>query len=224
MVDRHIRRSGDNYADALANLLPQGLAWPRIKTSVLQKVVSGLAQIFGYADDRIADLLEVETDPTKTSELLPEWETAWGLPDSCIPIPPADEPTRRDNLVNKITLLGEQSRAFFITQGVNYGETVTIREYAPYLCGVSQVGDTRMASLSDDPAHFRWQLGAPETRFYWTVKIEALLASFKGADLHCLLRRWKPAHTEVLFDYSVVGENQLDFSEPIWDSSYIVLL
>lgn len=229
MADRHIRRIGNDYAKAFLNLLPRGIAWPRVpSTGVLPTVTRGLAQIFGYVDDRAADLLEVETDPTKTTELLPEWERAWGLPDICIPIPPSDEPTRRFNLVQKITLLGEQSRAFFIARGVDYGETVTIREHAPYLCGVSSVGDTTNWTppnliLTDDPVHYRWQLGVPETRFYWVVKITVLLASFKGADLFCLLRRWKPAHTEVIFDYSVVGENILDFSEPLWDAPYIAL-
>ncbi len=222
--DRHYRRTGADYTSALFSLLPQGLAWPRAVGTTLSNIVTGLAQIFGYVDDRAADMLEVETDPRKTTELLLEWERAFGLPDNCIPLPPTDEVTRRINLVAKMTMLGAQNRSFFMARGLDIGETVTIREYAPYLCGVSRVGDTRMVSLSDDPIHFRWQLGAPETRFYWTVKIVELLASFKGADLFCLLRRWKPAHTDVIFDYSVVGENQLDFSEPLWDSTYLALL
>lgn len=224
MADRHVRRTAADYASAFMSLLPQGLVWPRT-IGVLTNVVKGLTQVFGYVDDRAADLLETETDPTKTIELLPEWERAWGLPDNCIPIPPSDELTRRVNLVDKITLLGEQSRAFFIGRGLKYGETIVIREYAPYMCGVSRVGDTRMLTVENsDPLYFRWQLGPPENRFYWTVKITALLASFMGADLYCLLRRWKPAHTEVIFDYSVVGENQLDFSEPIWDAIWITVI
>jgi uncharacterized protein YmfQ (DUF2313 family) len=222
--DKHVRRTGADYATALFALLPRGLAWPRTSGTTLSKVVTGLAQIFGYVDDRAADLLEVETDPRLTTELLPEWERAFGLPDLCIPLPPSDEVTRRENLVSRMTMLGSQDRAFFVARGADIGETVTIREYAPYLCGVSVVGDTRSTRYSDDPEHFRWQLGAPETRFWWTVKITALLASYKGADLLCLLRRWKPAHTDVTFDYSVVGDNQLDFSEPLWDSNYIALM
>lgn len=223
--DKHVRRSGDDYAAALLALMPQGIAWPPWITSALSKVRIGLAQIWGYTDARAADLLEIETDPRKTTELLLEWEHAFGLPDNCFPLPPPNEEIRRVNLVAKMTLLGAQSRAFFIKQGVNIGETVEIREFAPYMCGVSRVGDTRILSVENsDPVHFRWQLGPPENRFYWTVKILALLPSFVGADLFCLLRRWKPAHTEVLFDYSVVGDNQLDFSEPIWDSIYIAVL
>jgi uncharacterized protein YmfQ (DUF2313 family) len=224
MADRHIRRTAADYAVALRSLIPQGIAWPTSPTSVLSKVINGITGIFGYADDRAADLLETETDPRKTSELLDEWESAFGLPDLCIPLPPTDEPTRRINLVDKMTLLGAQSRSFFIGRGKLIGETIAIREYAPYMCGVSRCGDTRSPLYGDDVANFRWQLGPPENRFFWTVKIAALLPSFKGADISCLLRRWKPAHTDIVMDYSVVGDNMLDFSEPIWDSIYIGVL
>ncbi len=223
--DKHVRRSSSDYAVAFRALLPRGLAWPTSIVSVLSKVINGITHIWGYVDGRAADLLEIETDPRKTNELLPEWERAFGLPDHCFPIAPIDPVIRRSNLVARMILLGEQSRAFFIKQGANIGETVEIREFAPYMCGVSRCGDTRLLNIENsDPQHFRWELGPPENRFYWTVKILVLLPSFLGADLSCFLRRWKPAHTDVLFDYSVVGNNQLDFSEPIWDSIYIVLL
>ena len=64
-------------------------------------------------------------------------------------------------------------------------------------------------------------LGPPENRFYWTVHVDdAMLIWFRVAtsaarcgvdphlrigifdDLECLLNRWKPAHTEIIFDYS----------------------
>src|SRR5882724_4274104 len=125
--DKHVRRTGDDYAVAFRNLLPQGIAWPTSSTGVLSKVIKGLVQIFGYADDRAADLLELETDPRKTTELLEEWERVFGLPDNCIPIPLEDEVTRRFNLVSKLTMLGAQSRAFFIQRGTDIGETVEIR-------------------------------------------------------------------------------------------------
>src|SRR4051812_31872200 len=113
MSDRHIRRLGSDYTQAFSNLLPQGLAWPRHASSVLMKVVSGLASIFGFVDARAADLLEIETDPRFTGELLEDWERAFGLPDKCLsePVSIAD---RRIALVLRMTLLGAQSREFFI--------------------------------------------------------------------------------------------------------------
>jgi uncharacterized protein YmfQ (DUF2313 family) len=114
--DRHIRRPGSDYRDAFLQMLPQGQAWPKVTvSSVLFRTVDGLCNYWGYVDGRAGDLLEIESDPRTTSELLPDWERNWGLPDPCLPWPPPeDEETRRDWLLWKYTLLGGQSRAFFI--------------------------------------------------------------------------------------------------------------
>jgi uncharacterized protein YmfQ (DUF2313 family) len=221
MSDRHLRRGGDEYTDALAGLLPRGVAWPREPTSVLMKLVAGLAEIWGYVDSRAADLLETETDPRSAFETLPEWERAFGLPDPCV-AEPLTIGDRQKALVAKMTTEGGQSRAFFIALAATLGYTISIREYSPFMCGVSQVGDTRPTGTAGEP--FRWEIGPPEMRFYWTVKVGVVrLTWFRvgggggqtgvdphlrialATDLECVLRRWKPAHTDVLFDYSSLG-------------------
>jgi hypothetical protein len=62
-------------------------------------------------------------------------------------------------------------------------------------------------------------IGPPENRYYWTVHVaDAKLIWFRvtsgqtgvdphlriglADDLECLLNRWKPAHTLIIFDYS----------------------
>ena len=73
---------------------------------------TGLNQYWGHVDGRAADLLEIESDPRTTVELLPDWERAWGLPDPCFPN--ATSIAERQNmLVLVMTLLGGQSRAFY---------------------------------------------------------------------------------------------------------------
>jgi uncharacterized protein YmfQ (DUF2313 family) len=199
MSDKHVRRSGDDYSVAMHALLPQGQAWPRDSESALGKTVRGLCQIWGFVDGRAADLLEIETDPRATTEMLLDWERNWGLPDPCLPHPPTDEQARREELVFKMTLLGRQDRQFFIDYADRLGEVITIREYAPYMCGVSRVGDTRRPpNPPDDPGdpYFRWQLGRPEMRFYWTVELERV-----DSGVECVLTRYKPAHTDVVFTY-----------------------
>ena len=100
-------RTSDEYADAFASLLPTGPAWPREPESELQIVIAGMAEIWGTppnnpnsplqisVDGRAADLLTVETFPDTTTELLPEWQTAYGLPDACLAEPLTIE-ARRD--------------------------------------------------------------------------------------------------------------------------------
>lgn len=219
--DRHVRRDGNDYADALLALFPRGHAWPRNEDSVLSKLAHGLCQIMGYMDGRAADLLEIESDPRATDEILEEWERAFGLPDHCIPNPSSDPAIRRANLVQRMTMLGEASRQFFIDQAEAVGQTVSIREHAPYVCGISRCGDSRMASLTDDTAHFRWQCGPPENRFYWEVKLLALLPSYSGVDLFCMLQQMRQAQTMVLMDYSDFSNGNFDYP---WYSGVIAAL
>src|SRR5882724_1721244 len=162
MVDKHVRRTGDDYGEVLLTLLPQGEAWPRNEDLDLAIAVNGLAQIVGYADGRAADFLEIEADPRTTNEMLDSWEIAFGLPDQCIALPSTDPVIRRVNLVDRMILLGAQDRQFFIDRATIVGQAITVREWAPYMCGISRCGDTRMASLTDDIANFRWELGPPE--------------------------------------------------------------
>jgi uncharacterized protein YmfQ (DUF2313 family) len=223
-MDKHIRRSGSDYTEAFLSLLPEGQAWPRhAPESVLVKGITGLCDYWGFVDGRAADLLERESDPRSTIELLPDWERNWGLPDPCY-TGPLTIHDRQVALVLRMTMLGGQSRQFFIDVAAFLGYTITISEYAPFMVGVSRVGDTRTPPLDPDPqvGDYRWYIGPPEMRFYWTVHVTgARLTWFRATqgqlgvdhhleiglaeDLECLLNRWKPAHTEIIFDYSNIG-------------------
>jgi uncharacterized protein YmfQ (DUF2313 family) len=186
--DKHIRRSGSDYTQAFLRLLPQGQAWPRAPDSTLALTVDGLSQYWGYVDARAADLLERESDPRFTIELLPDWERAWGLPDPCFP-----EATtigeRQRMLVLYMTWMGGQSREYFrkLMEFVGY-EILDFGEYAPFMCGISRVGDTRATrpvynadgtpkmkpngqQVLEAYGNYRWYIGPPEQRFVWTVQI-----------------------------------------------------
>jgi uncharacterized protein YmfQ (DUF2313 family) len=224
MADQHVRRSGADYAQAFLQLLPQGQAWPRQPPeSTMVQGIEGLCDYWGYVDGNAADLLEIESDPRSTIALLPDWERNWGLPDPCY-TGPLTIHDRQIALVLRMTMMGGQSIEFFIGVAAFLGYTVTITEYAPFMVGVSNVGDTRTPPLDPNPlvGEYRWYIGPPEMRFYWTVHVTgARLTWFRvtqgqlgvdhhleiglAEDLECLLNRWKPAHTEIIFDYSNIG-------------------
>lgn len=228
--DRHVRRDGDDYAQTFLSLLPLGQAWPRAPDSTLALTCGGLSYYWGFVDGRAGDLLEIESDPRRTTDtsyqidgvpyrgLLSDWERNWGLPDPCFPAATSEEDRRR-MLVLVMTLLGGQSRAFYESISAWVGHSIKITELAPYMCGISEVGDTRFEY--DQTGEYRWYLGDEEMRFAWSVQAEtAVLRWFRvgegggecGVDhlleidtespLDCLLQRWKPAHTEIIFDYS----------------------
>lgn len=200
-------------------MLPQGQAWPKEPGTTLERVCDGLAKYWGTVDARAADLLEIESDPRKTTleQLLTDWERAWGLPDPCFPDAVTVEERRR-MLVLYMTWLGGQSRKYFTDLMAWLGFTIVIEEFSPFMAGVSQVGDTR----PQPDENFRWYIGPPEQRFVWTVNIGQIsLMWFRassgqaGVDHHlefgipetvqCLLDRWKPAHTILVPDFSAIS-------------------
>ena len=198
--------TGDDYLNVLADLLPVGAAWPRDYDSHFMQLLAGFCQIFGTIDQRIIDFFVRESDPRTTRELLADWERAFGLPDECT----AEALTIEDRinaLLVKMTMVGDQSRQFFINVAKQLGYEIDIQEFSPFQVGISNVGNTD------------YQIGTPDIRFFWAVKLfKTRLSWFRAgsgqtgvdphvriglaSDLECLLRRWKPAHTEIIFDYS----------------------
>ena len=161
--DKHVRRNGEDYATAWQTLMPRGPAWPRSLTSVIRRLCDSLAWFWGFVDSRAADLLERESYPYSTIEILPEWERAFGLPDECFP----DATTiaeRQRMLVTKMTWMGGQSRQYFIDVLAWLGFRVVIHEWAPFMAGISRCGDTRPAPEE----RYRWYIGQPDMRFVWT--------------------------------------------------------
>jgi uncharacterized protein YmfQ (DUF2313 family) len=228
--DIHIRRSGDDYGEGFSRLLPRGDAWDRDPGKPLSRLLRGLGQIWGNpVDSRAADLLEIETDPRQTVEMLPDWEAAFGLPDACVAerLTVAD---RQKALVQKMTTEGGQSIAYFKSIATALGYSIVITEYSPFMCGVSQCGDTRpLDQTTSVESDYRWQIGPPEIRFYWRIHVlgirltwfrcgagecgvDPLVRIALATDLECLFRRYKPAHTDVIFDYSDSAQTWVEYA------------
>ena len=248
-----VARTAAEYAQAIESELPSGTAWPRDLDSGPMRWVTGSAEIWGDVDARATDLVVTESDPRSTLELLPDWERAFGLPDPCLTAPQTI-PDRRAALINRLTIQGAQSRAFFISAATAIGYSISIYEYQPYGCGLSRCGDSRadgglvitharcgVAQSGVDrqgdayltgTGDWIWQLGAPELRYFWKVRLLNQRVTWLRAgsgiagqdhfaeisfalDLECMIRRWKPAHTEVVFDYGALdlaNDGTLDFS------------
>jgi uncharacterized protein YmfQ (DUF2313 family) len=226
--------------------LPQGQAWPKHDLGgVLFGVCDGLSQYWGFVDGRAGDLLERESDPRQTIELLPDWERNFGLPDPCYQSPQTIG-QRQLALVMRMTMEGGQSRAFFIEVAEMIGYHITISEYRVFVVGIDRCGDNRVYGDGSNPMMNEWNqpivnpkgvpvaggelsewpnygIGPPENRFYWTVHVDqASLVWFRvtkgqtgvdphlriglANDLECLLNRWKPAHTQIIFDYSGLSD------------------
>jgi len=225
-----MRRSDTDYAGAWSNLLPSGSAWPRDPSSVLQQFLLGMSGVWGQqpvsdpsinVDDRAADMVETESDPRYTIEMLTDWETAFGLPDPCL----AESLTigdRHNSLVSRYTMLGEQDPAFMVAIALGIGYAVVIQEHSPFMCAISKVGDTR--PLSGPSTNYRWELGPGTIRQSYTIivlnprlswfqcglgqcGVDPMLTIGIFTDLECILTRIKPAHTLIFFNFSGVTVN-----------------
>jgi uncharacterized protein YmfQ (DUF2313 family) len=186
------------YLRQLTALLPRGDGLSREPTSNLYKLLQALADELGRFDDRM-EQLKREWDPSLTLEMLPDWERVLGLPDPCI----TEDQTvdqRRDAVVAKLTLLGGQSRAFFISLAASLGYTITITEFDPFVSGGGHSGDP----LYDYEWAHTWQVNSAEdTVVYFdcnSVCSEAL-ASWSNEALECAITDRAPAHTVVNFAY-----------------------
>lgn len=190
-----------DYKDQLAALLPHGPAWPRIDADWIQRLLSASAQELARVDARVDDLIK-EDDPRTTSEMLPDWERNYGLPDDCLtPAAGADE--RRRRLHQRVSWRGGQSVAFFVSMLDSLGYPgCTITEFRPM-----RVNSKCNAPINQGGWRYAWRINVPASvnvkALTVTGRVNEPLAAWGDPGLACLLAKYKPAHTYVFISYEV---------------------
>lgn len=195
-----LSRALSDALDESRALLPVGSAWPRDPRSNLDKLLAGLSTWRGRLEVRAEDLLQ-ESDPRTTSELLPDWEDAVGLPDECLPVP-GSIAERRALILARLVGEGGGSRAFFESLARAIGYTVTIEEHEsdPARCGVARTGVGRCGG---DLWDFVWSVRSPlilvRLARCGVARMGDPMGTFGDALLRCVMERAAPAHTLVRF-------------------------
>lgn len=192
--------TSEEYRRQSQALLPSGPAWPREPDSNLAVLLGALAAELAAVHNR-ACMLAREANPLTTAEMLGDWETVAGLPDDCMPAG-SSTAERRAALIAKLNTIGGQSAAYYVALAAAFGWEIEVSEYRQFRAGVSVAGE----SLTNGDWVFAWRVAA-ETQ---TVRVFQAgysvagdpLASWGNAPLQCLLTRWKPAHTLIIFDFS----------------------
>lgn len=194
-------RTAEEYRRQLQGLLPSGPAWDAELVPEIDLVLSGVALEFSRLDARAVALLN-EMDPAGVSELIPDWESIMGLPDSCLGPNPAFE-DRRLAVRRRLLEVGGQSRVYFIEIAVSQGyPNATITEHRAPRMGRSRFGAAHFGTWN---AQFMWTLNTggrqrQGRRFgvsYWGERF----GTNPGNALECLIRRPAPAHTVVHINY-----------------------
>lgn len=190
-----------DFAAALHHLMPPGPAWPREPGTMLDGLLSAMADRAASQHARVVTLADAEAYPAETSEMLPDWERAFGLPDACGHAGDTAA-ERRAALLARIAERGGQSRAYFIAVAAALGYTVTIDEFRPARIGVATIG----TPIYSPEWIFTWRVNAPaETVTDASIGVSVIgdpLRSWGNATLECVIRRIAPARSVVLFGYS----------------------
>lgn len=191
--------TGEHYLSQLQALLPPGFAWSRDPEASLTALLRALAEELARLDAR-GEVLLSETDPRRTVELLSDWERAAGLPDPCTgPLETVQQ--RQDALSVKLTGLGAQDRAFFVSVAATLGYTITLTEFRVATATTLAAGD----ALGVPGSEFVWRVNAPtESIRPFLVGRSAAgepLRAWGNALLECAISRLAPAHTNILFGY-----------------------
>ncbi len=194
-------RTAADYAQQLRNLLPRGPAWDKDNVPEVEEIIKGLAEEFARIDKRSRDLLN-EMDPATVFELVPDWERVMDLPDPCL----GDEPLfedRRLSVFLRMIAIGGQSPAYFINLAKQQGyPNAYITEYRAPRFGNARFGKAHFGSWT---AQFIWVLHTGERRKtkrrFGAAVFGNRFGENPGSALECVIKRYAPAHTLVIFDY-----------------------
>lgn len=180
----------DDYRAQLEALLPQGAAWPRDGQGVLGGVLDSLAAEFERLDAS-AEALMAQVDPRAATDLLEDWERAYGLPDACAVAEPT-EAGRRLAVHQKVASLGGQNPTYFVGLATLLGYDTAIETWSP-----SRVGFGLPRAVASVDWAFAWRLVV-----WGPADVDDLSPVFASADLECVTHRARPGHTLVSFDWN----------------------
>lgn len=193
-------RTQEQQADKLATYLPNDRLYQAKNRdgSNLRKILLGLAQQWLDFRGLINEVYD-EYDPRSTTDLIEEWETFVGIPDSCISNKGTLE-ERRNNVLLKLAGINATTAKQFENVAAALGYTVTV---------------TNGVDVGTLPATFPVPLVSAATApFVIVVNLDASLApatfplsfpisltSNAPKILECFFNKLKPANTVVVFRY-----------------------
>lgn len=173
----------NRVASMLQALQPPGL--PTDPNSNWAKLLTALAaeiqRLYGRLDRLVQELPVADT----TLEMLDQWEAALGLPDPCAPAP-TDPTLRRNRIRAKLSSVGGQSGAYYLSVLKQLGFAAGIAELVPFEMGQSGMGDG---------------VGGGEWSNAWQVNVPGNISTNNQALLQCVLNQIKPAHTALVWSF-----------------------
>lgn len=198
--------SQQDYGLGIQALLPPGKAWTRRPDANLTKLLVALAGVFARVDALVTGALG-EASPDAAAALLPEWETALGLPDPCVGQLP-DVASRRAFAFARDTDDGHTTSQTMVDLAAALGYAIAVREHRGAYCGIHPVTGLPNAycggPLGSYLWNYTWDVVAPATEVRHLAcgsRCGSPLSSWGNAELECEIRAVAPAHGFIRFIY-----------------------
>ena len=179
----------ERFAARAVDLLAVGDAWPRFVDAYMPRFVGALVREFARVEES-ADTYRTEMDPSQTTALLPEWESALSLPEDCGA--QVTTPGRRAAIIARLT--GGGTNTLLALQAAT----------------AAFDADTALTSVSRESL-FEMATGAmgdPVSGDEWahtvTLHIETTNASLDEDGLECVLNGIRRAHGFYLFEHTLI--------------------
>lgn len=207
---RDARSTGAVLADLLT-LLPPGRAWLRAATSNMVKTLKPIAAAIARLEAIVATL-KTEINPATADAMLADFERVLG-PDPCgLDDAAGALGKRRLQAWRRWTRKGGASAGYFIALAAAYGIEISVET-----SWITQCGDELGASydeLVNSPEQYVWKVNLP---LVWGTDAECgeticgdPLGDLGLSPVECLFRRYKPAHTTLVFSYRDPEEQELN--------------
>lgn len=192
-----------DFLAALQALMPRGRVWPRDSDAIQTKTLAGCAPTYARLTTRANELL-VDGFPATAYELLPDWESALGLPDPCAGAAPT-VPQRQAQVVARFANSGGQSIEYFVEFAEQLGYTIEIEQFTQARAGLLKAGEP----VNGYAWNFAWKVIAPANTIVRAVAGGMAagdpLVAWGNEVLECEFRSVAPAHTTLLFAYGRTG-------------------
>ncbi|MFA7135601.1 MAG: putative phage tail protein [Bacteroidales bacterium] len=162
-------------------------------SKIIGKILMAFAVELEKFEERVTALRQ-EAIPGLSRELLPEWETDLGLPDTCSPLAGTMEERARIAHAKYTGNYYGQNKEFFIEYAASLGANISIKEYSGtgsiFRVSVNRV--SRMPITGIDGS----RLWSRQAKYRWTVTVLSL-DNVSLDYLKCRFNQLKPAHTEI---------------------------
>lgn len=190
------------YHIQILKLLPKGAIWDGVP--LFKALLKPLAQALEYLEGRMLDLIN-EARPLSAVETLEDWENDWGLPDPCT----GQLPTiyqRQIALWQKIVDDGGQRDIDYMEIAARMGYSITIEELQELPQGAPA---PQFGSLTGRWREWVVHINSAQNQTYFRQEAttesttEDRIDASSHFNLECVIRRLKPAHTKVYFNYNL---------------------